>query len=705
MENILTYEAKIINNNIILVTCNKHYSNKPLVLRLYDDGKFLTFLTLLHNSEINSNFLNFEYSLNLKLELGHEYYLLDERNELIYLDLSYFALCPEFEAKYRYDGELGPLYSKEETTFRVFSPLASFISLCVFKDNDIRFCYLKRLSCGVYEGTIKGDLEGYKYMYLVKINGKILQVNDPYAKSFDTNSRYAYIIDVNKVKNIPDCKECLTKLDEFQKIIYEINVRDMSFEIDNNIKGAFNKLSIPNLKDGNNNPVGLNYIASLNVSHVQIMPVYDFQTTADDFPSETYNWGYDPKYYFNIEGSFSSDPENCYTRLYEFKKMVTAFHKKNLRVIMDVVYNHTFLQHSNALNILCPNYYYRHNLDGSLSNGSGCGNEIESRNYMARKLIIDNVKYFMDIFGIDGFRFDLMGLIDQKTINEVYKEVVKREKDGLVYGEGWDMLTTLPLAERTSLTNATELPNIGFFNDRFRDVVRGKNAGGVLAFKGYLTGDINYIDGFKHVFLGSIVTHAFPPLFKEFSQSINYVECHDDGTLFDKLIVLANNDMEEALARLKLINFVTIISFGIPFIHAGQEIGLSKQGLSNTYNAGDEINSFKYSMLEKRKEELKFFKDSILFKKRYLKFENCNKKDLVKNIKFENLSNGAILITILHEGEDKIGIFINPTKTKIIYQLDSSYREVFNNKGLVNNKNKFVKQVDLEGLSVFVIEV
>lgn len=702
--NIYNFYATLKSLDSIEVAVNKPY-NSPLAkdMRLYKDGKLVKALKCISKSESKSTFI-YIFTLDVPIIPGSLYELADGKNEFSPLDITFLATLPDFEETYRYDGELGAIYSKEKTTFRVFSPLASEMVVKTIKGAEINYTRLQRLPSGVYEGEIEGDLSGVGYIYQATINGVVVNAVDPYAKSVGLNSRLGYIVDLERLKKIDLQEDKLPTLDDPCKaVIYELDVRDMTSLTDLKDKGTYNALAKEGLKDKDGNPQGIDYIASLGVSHIQLMPVFDFQTISDDEPFSTYNWGYDPIFWFAPEGSYSSDPSDPYKRMEELRGLVAAFHKKGIRVNMDVVFNHTFQFLTSSLNKLCPNYYYRFTDDGFLSEGSGCGNDIESRRFMMRKLIIDCLTYFVQYYGIDGFRFDLMGLIDKTTLTQAFFKLKALKPEMICYGEGWDMMTALPSSEKGSMNNAASLKDYGFFNDRFRDILRGRIYGKDLSPKGYLTGDTDYIDGFKHVFLSSVVSLAFPPLFTSPKQSINYVECHDDGVLFDKVEgCWPDEDEENILKRVNLINSALILAFGIPFVHAGQEIGQSKQGVTNSYDAGDKINGFDWEKAGERKNMSRYFADLVALKKKYPSFSLNSKKELMDRITFENLSSGALAIKYASfDDEPEIIVIINPSEVTVRYQFDKYFRIVFNEAGLLHQEC-YSQLVLVNGLSLIV---
>lgn len=691
------------SSNVIEVTISKDFYTAPKkVFTLYEDSEPVLEIKPVSQSESQSTFIYTLLVTDFTYVPGKRYEIKTSENYFIPLDISFLANSPEFEKKYRYSGKLGAIYSKESTTFKVFSPFASSMLLKVKRKGQQEeeiFLMTPDRENGVFSYEVKGDLDEAAYFYTPTIFGETRDVVDPYAFSLGVNSRVGYVINPEKVLKISSNRENLPPFsDPLRAFIYECSVRDMTSKTDIPNKGTFLALSYENQKDKDGNPIGLDYLASLGVTHIQLLPVLDFHTVDETKPSESYNWGYDPYFFFAPDGSYSSDPKDPYKRVLELRQLVSQLHKGGLRVVFDVVYNHVFCVEFNSLSLLVPKYYFRNNLDGSQSNGSGCGNDFESRHYMARKLIIDSLMHLVEFFDADGFRFDLMGILDVDTINLAKEEVSKVKPDALFYGEGWDLATALPGDKKASLNNSAALPGVAFFNDRFRDVVKGSTSS--LGMRGYLSGDTNYIDGFKHVYLGSSIALAFAPLFTTSRQSINYIECHDNHTLYDKLKACCKDESEEDIfKRIKLCNAATLLACGIPFIHAGQEVGLSKNNNGNSYNAGDEINGFDYKVAYYRKELLFFFKELIAFKKRFFPQIATDLADLHEHISFENLPYNAIKITY-HLSDSELYIVFNPTKNSFTYNFDDYVNLLFTDAGNVEHNDFYIRLAIINGLSL-----
>lgn len=563
----------------------------------------------------------------------------------------------DFDNRYYYSGELGPIYSKEFTEFRIWAPLASSGYL-LLEGFEIP---LKRIENGVFNAFVDGDMDGKSYLYLLKINGEDVLVADPYAKACNANGKKSFVVDLNKV-NIDMFDENLPQMNSYlDAIIYEGHVRDLTIDDSTDIenKGKFAGLIEKGRKTKCGNPAGFDYFLSLGFTHLQLLPVLDYFTVDEEYPENGYNWGYDPYHFFCLEGSYSLNPNDPYSRILEFKKLVRAFHKSGVRINLDVVYNHVYRVKDSLFEQITPNYFFRKDRHNKLQDRSGCGNDFASERPMARKMIVDSIKHLLNVYHVDGFRFDLMGLIDIDTMKEIEKVVHEIKPDCMLYGEGWNMMAeTYYHNELATMENASKIPNIAFFNDRYRNIVRGPGGRAHLDEKGYLLGNEDYFEGFKFVYPGSCFDLAFPKLFNNLNQSLNYVECHDNATLYDALKNTLEDVSEEELIRyVRMINKTLLLSFGIPFVHAGQEIGMSKFNNHNSYNAGDHVNKFSYDLLDKRYNLSRSFACYCATRKGARILKTTSLDEIGKNVNYEELDD--ILHVSIH---DKLNfhIFINP---------------------------------------------
>lgn len=578
--------AKLISwNKIEIVSSNDEIEKFDLFIDL--ESVFYNF--------VDSKTIVFSYE---KEVLGH-LFSIRTSEDAHYVDVTDAVNFEDFDEKYSYlEDDLGPNYYKDFTKFVLWAPLASKVELRI---ND-KLIEMNRGEKGTYYLNLDGDYDGALYDYIVYINGEKIVTCDPYAKSSNLNSEKSAVIDLNKVKrdmfdeNLPPFNEYV------EAIIYETSVRDISSSDSSNIKnkGKFLGLCEKGTITSKGNPTGIDYLSSLGISHLQLLPVLDFASVKDDDPSQ-YNWGYDPLHFFALEGSYSTNPNDPYSRMNEFIRLVQTLHRSGIRVNLDVVYNHVYKKEIFALHKITPNYFFRKEGE-KYANHSGCGNDFYSERPMARKIILDSLKFLTKTYDVDGFRFDLMGLIDLETMKIVEKELHELKPSLMLYGEGWSMGANSPYTnEYATLDNANKLNGIAFFNDKYRNIVRGAGDKAELYEKGYLLGNQEKLEAFKYIYACGTYESVYPIMFKSYNQSLNYVECHDNATLFDAISETLLNTSEDDLFKfIKLFNKVLLLSPGIVFIHAGQEFGQSKFGQANTYNLGDRYNALDYDLRDSR---------------------------------------------------------------------------------------------------------
>ena len=604
------------------------------------------------------------------LSLGKDYRIYTSEEENCYLDYDEFISSKDFEDKYTYEGEdLGATYSKSETMFKLYSPLASKAQLRL-ENNPETFVILNmnREEHGIYSINIKGDLLNKRYQYILTINGKERPLRDLYGKGVSLNSEYSAVVDVEAIKNIQKIKPANEIRGLQDEIIYEVNIRDFTEE--DGSRPTYEEFikKIP-------------YLNKLGITYVQLQPILDFDNI-DDLLIDTYNWGYDPLSFFAIEGSYSKSPEEPMSRLYEFRHLVDELHKAGIRVTIDVVYNHVFDYEKSDWEKSFPGYYFR-KFASRMCNASGCGNDFASERKMAGKMIIDSIKYLMETFDVDGFRFDLLGLIDIDTTKEIIRAAKEIKPDVLLYGEGWDMGTNLPTNKRSSINNAIELPGMAFFNADFRDTIRGNNFD--LHSRGYASGNLDGKRSMENLLLGSYLNSNFINA----KQTINYVECHDNHTLYDKISPFYDNE-EDRLRHVKFATALTILSLGHPLIHMGQEIGLSKFGLDNTYNIMN-VNNMNWKLVNNREEYVNYVRDLIHIRKKLELFSITDKDEILKTFElYQHEDSGIMTIKVINpkflHGYKAITVVINPTDKETIFNLDDYYEVALGANGIPRNE-------------------
>ncbi|MGL4740250.1 MAG: type I pullulanase [Sarcina sp.] len=542
------------------------------------------------------------------------------------------------EALYTTESNLGAIYHKKKTIFRVWSPTASSINLLLYKVGNINRVSMKRSLEGVWSTDIKGNMHLQEYAFEITYKDEIKIATDPYCKAINAAGDRSIVID-HKRTNPKGWNDLKVKKETCLEIIYEMSIKDItssvSLDIKERYKGKFLGLTSRHEEE---NAI-LNYIENLGITHLQLMPIYDF-TSGIDLDDEYYNWGYNPKNFNVPEGIYSTEYSNPVTRIFELKKMISSLKQHGKKIIMDVVYNH----HTDALNSnfnkLVPDYYFRKNEFNEFSNGSGCGNEFATERKMVRKFIVDSMIYWAKEFKIDGFRLDLMGLYDIETIKEIRRKLDELDSNILIYGEGWTGGNSSLGKEQAMIKeNLRGLGNIKIscFNDLFRDSVRGNVFN--IEEKGFVSGGYGQEERLKLAIVGGIkhkninfekVGQGY--MFNEPYQSINYVSCHDDHTLYDKL-VLANNEEDESviLDMTYLVATILLTSQGRVFIHCGEEFMRTKEDengnkISNSYMAGTKVNEIDWKRVNKYKELSLFYKNLIKIRKKHKVFNILNSK-------------------------------------------------------------------------------
>ncbi len=559
---------------------------------------------------------------------------LNQSYKLIYDGTEYKIVMPNiystdsFEADYTYAGDdLGAVWSADKTSFRVWAPTADSVSVKLYgsgtegADDLIETVPMALDVNGTWVAEKAGDLNGTYYTFAVTVGGVTQEACDPYARTTGVNGKRAMVIDLDSTD--PDGwaedKNPNASLGVNDAVIYELHVRDLSSDPGSGIKnaGKFLGLTETGTKTAGGMSTGIDHIKELGATHVHLLPVYDFGSVDETKLDEPqFNWGYDPVNYNVPEGSYSTDPYNGAVRVNEMKRMVKAMHDEGLSVIMDVVYNHVQSATDFCFNKLVPGYFSRINENGAYSSGSGCGNDTASERSMVRKYIVDSVKYWCDEYHIDGFRFDLVGLIDTQTINELVEAVHAERPDVIFYGEGWTMSTSVTKegVKLATQPNSRKTPGFAYFSDNIRDALKGSVFDKGI---GFVSGDSNKGATVAQSFMGKAIWCVSP------TQTVNYASCHDNNTLIDRITLSRPNSSREDLIRMNnLAAAIYLTSQGIPFMQAGEEMLRSKVNADgsyneNSYNATDEVNSLKWSTLDEAEyaNVFEYYKGLIAFRK------------------------------------------------------------------------------------------
>ena len=600
----------------------------------------------------------------------------DKRDkETIDKEMFLFVRSNDFDNYFSYDGELGALYEKEGTLLRVWTPTAKSVEVWIYADDSFKGPSTKiemvQKPKGIFEAYLPGDQHGTIYVYkILFLNNRESISVDPYARATTVNGMKSVIADLNRTN--PDGWG--ERLPAFglpeEAIIYELHIRDFSISETSGIvnKGKFLGLTEKNTQNASGRKTGLDYLIDLGITHIQILPMFDYATVDEaNLTEPQYNWGYDPLNYNVPEGSYSTDPFDPFNRIFELKQMIRTLHDNGLRVIMDVVYNHVYDPKDQALERTVPGYFYRYNADGSLANGTGVGNDTASERHMMRKYIIDSVKYWAKEYHLDGFRFDLMGIHDSVTMNAIREALDKIDPSIIIIGEGWEMSTPLPEDLKASQRNAQAMPRIAHFNDSIRVALKGSDFGdekdrGFISGKNYLEDLLlRNIKGAMH--LSSHSSYVDP------EQVIQYVEAHDNLTLYDKLLRSNPDDSEEVrIKRHTLATSIVLLSQGVPFIHGGQEFLRTKAGVANSYQSPDEINQFEWERVTTFQESVAYVKGLIALRKSEYLFRLHTHEEI--DAHFTMLSeNFNIVAFSLTNSEKKYIVIFNGNRSDVIFRI------------------------------------
>lgn len=500
-------------------------------------------------------------------------------------------------------------YSPIETKFTLWAPTAEEVRVLLYDSGNEGSAYqtlsLEMGEDGIWNTSIKEDLKGKFYTFNVKVNGKWLgDTPGIMAKAVGVNGKRAAVIDLRSTDPEGWANDVRPLLKDYADIIvYEMHHRDFSLDSVSGIrnKGKFLALTELGTTTSQGEKTGIDHLKELGVTHVHILPSYDYASVDESKPDKAqYNWGYDPQNYNVPDGSYSTDPYKPDVRIKEFKQMVQALHKAGIRVVLDVVYNHTFNTEESNFERTVPGYFYRQTKDGKPANGSGCGNETASDRAMMRKYMVESVLYWINEYHIDGFRFDLMGIHDIETMNEIRAAVDKIDPSIFIYGEGW--AASAPQLDQEELAmkaNIYKMPRIAAFSDEMRDGLRG---GWDDDRKGaFLIGQPGHEMSIKFGLVGAVkhpqvindsVNYSKEPWALQPTQTISYVSCHDDMCLADRLKATMPDATDEERASLhKLAETFVFTSQGVPFIFAGDEMMRDKKGIHNSYNSPDSINT------------------------------------------------------------------------------------------------------------------
>lgn len=626
--------------------------------------------------------------------------------------------------------DLGAVYSPKMTRFKVWAPEAESVKLNLYKqgegDNLIEQHVMKKSVNGTYVFEKQGDCNGIYYTYTVVNHGEEQEAVDPYTKAAGVNGQRGMVI--NLAKTNPQGFE----LDGYRNpehitdaIIYEGSVRDFTMDESSGVfhNGKFLGLTEANTTNHFGEATALDYISDLGITHVQILPAFDFETVDEKNQKAQYNWGYDPDNYNVPEGSYAVSPYDGAVRIQEMKQMVLALHSRGIGVIMDVVFNHTYRRDDSNLQKIVPGYYYRSDETG-YTNGSGCGNEVASDRPMAQKLIVDSLIYWAKEYHIDGFRFDLMGVLDIDTMNVIAERLKEIRPDIYLYGEGWNGgPSSLAEEKRAFKASAKKMPGIGMFNDDIRDTIKGSVF--YDDHLGFVNGGTHLENALRYGITGAVAhpqvdydAYGSKPWAKEPGQSINYVSCHDNYTLWDKLSVSCPEASEEKKKAMnRLCAAIVFTSQGVPFIQAGEEFLRSKplpgkKGFAeNSYNMPDAVNSIKWDNIHEYPDMIAYYKGLMALRKAHPVFRMQSEAEMTQNLCFlSDTPENVVAYLLKGKGADdtpeNILVIFNGNDEEILYNLpEGKWKILVDDKTAGADGKKIISEkADVEPLSALVLE-
>ena len=672
------------------------YGGLSQSFHLKDEEGNLIPLTILNREDKGTHYA-YSCAIDGEIEAGRDYLLYEEHAQYCPAAWSHIVKTKEFADKYVPDEtKLGCDYTPKRTVFTTWAPTAVFVEVVLHEKEGDRVLDMERQDKGIWTLQDDEDLQGTHYNYRLKVNGVIRDTVDPYNPFTGVNT---YCSSVNSLEalGLPE----KIKLEEMKSstdaIIYEASIRDISSQKDNGFTHPKTFEAFGEINDITKaKRTGLAYIKELGVTHVQIMPVFDFGSVDEEYPSLYYNWGYDPMHYRALEGSYSTDPKDPNKRILEFANLVQDLHKQGLRVNLDLVFNHVWKKEQFALENLVPDYYFLMDANGNYFNGSFYGNDIDSRPEMSRRYFLETCRMLVEDFDVDGFRFDLMGVLDYGLLNDIAKMAKSIKPDFMIYGEGWDMPSYVPPELRASQNNQAKMPLVGQFSDTFREVIRGSNDR--LENPGFSNGNTGRIHEAASVMKASVPDNRFDAPFK----AVNYVECHDNHTMWDKnRAVCFGAPRSERMKKQTLATAMVLLAQGVPFIHSGQEFGRTKLNLGNTYNRSDNFNRIDYRRRDEFELLVDQFKQLVKIRRAHpsLRLDTVEK---VRNQVSTETINDTVLVYRTWDEQESLVMFFNPSSQNFSYHLERQADVLFDS-GQSNPKR--AQTVSIAPFSVVVCQL
>lgn len=562
--------------------------------------------------------------------------------------------------------DLGLTYKAQASTFKIWAPTASAVRINFYKSDlgveSYRTAALQKKLNGIWQTTIAENIKDQYYTFQVNINGTwSAEILDPYAKACGTNGMRAQVVDLKETNPVGWEKDQSPRFSDknlqTDAVIYELHVRDASNHPNSGIKnkGKFIGLTETGTQNAAGLSTGLSHIKELGVTHIHLLPFYDYNSV-DETKQNQYNWGYDPVNYNIPEGSYSTNPADGKQRIKELKQTIQTIHQNGLRVIMDVVYNHTALTRQSNFNVLVPDYYYRKRPDGTFSDASACGNETASDKAMFRKFMLESVLYWVKEYHVDGFRFDLMGIHDIETMNLIADTLRKIKPSIVLYGEGWTAGgSPLPDSLKALKQNASRLKGVAVFSDDMRDGIKGSVFN--IDDRGFATGKLANTESVKFGVVAAgqhpqinytLVNYSKAPYTSSPSGLINYADCHDNNILWDKIALSYKDASESQRTKMHELAYAMVLTAqGTPFLTAGSEFLRTKYGVENSFNSGDSINAINWNLKTKHLATYHYIQSLIQLRKAHPAFRMTTAEQIAQHLVFQDqLPEGVIGYTI-----------------------------------------------------------
>lgn len=553
-----------------------------------------------------------------------------------------------------YTGEdLGLTFSDEKAHFRLWSPPAGAVKLRFYdagmEGNMVQETSMTRDQQGTWIAELpREEVDRLYYTFQVRIDEEwLMEKADPYAKAVGVNGLRAQAVDLQQTNPLGwenDERPHLASPNDI--VIYELHVRDLSMDESSGMvqKGKFLGLTESGTTNKDGLTTGLDHIVEMGITHLHLLPSFDFRSIDETkLEQNTFNWGYDPQHYNVPEGSYSTDPYDGAVRIREFKQMVQALHERGIRVVMDVVYNHTGYTETSNLNQLVPGYYYRHDSQGNFSDASACGNETASERPMMRKLMLESVEYWAREYHVDGFRFDLMGIHDQETMRQVAQRLHAIDTTLFVYGEGWTAGDSpLPQAQQALKKHTHRIPGVAAFSDDMRDAIKGHVftldqpgfASGQEGLKASVQFGVVAATSHEQVDYAA-VNYSDSAWASSPEQTIIYASCHDNHTLWDRLALSRADATEDERADMHRLALAMVLTAqGVPFLHAGTEFLRTKDGEENSFASSDAINQIDWSRKTRYLPTVTYVKDLIALRKNHPAFRLPTTKAIQEHLSF-----------------------------------------------------------------------